>query len=214
MTGEWAVATPSMADLSLTWLAELSDQTAADQAIRSVLEVYRTGRTIETSGVRSTVKATLGRRTPDGVALHTVDTTVDSSKLSTAQLSAAQRKQMASTLSSFPTQNRAQVATFDAFGMVVFHRDSLAEASRTIDAARGKAPHFVPSAALAPLLAGSRARKDSMVIIADLGAFLTVASGHPVPGDLPALISLGYAEHNARIHVALPAATLRAVVNL
>jgi hypothetical protein len=68
------------------------------------------------------------------------------------------------------------------------------------------------SPALAPLLAASRARRDSVVIVVDLPALAAEAVGRVVTGDVPLLISFGYADHRAHVRFAAPAATIAAAL--
>ena len=84
---------------------------------------------------------------------------------------------------------------------------------RSIDAARGKIPHFAAGQILGELIAASRARKDSVLAMMDLGGILGMITGAKV-ADLPVLMSLGFADRNAHIGIALPASTLRGAVSL
>jgi hypothetical protein len=106
---------------------------------------------------------------------------------------------------------RAQIATFDRLGLVVSSRDSVQDAARAIDPARGKAARFA-APHVRELLAGSRARTDSLAMMLDLSAVVSSVRG-AAPAAMPLLVSFGFADRNAHIRVALPAATLHAAVN-
>ncbi len=192
--------------MSITQLFRISEATAAQKAIGALLDLFKAGRSVDTMGMTSTIKANPGTTMHDGVALRSYDLTYDFSKVAPAQ-----RKAMETMLPG--TQARAQIATFDTLSMVVLAPDSLAEAGRTIDAARGKAPHFVAPTLTGELLAASRARKDSIAMMMDLGAILAGITGRSPSGVAPILLTLGCADHNAHLRLGLPAATLRAAVN-
>ena len=106
--------------MAFTQVSGLSDTKAADKAIASMLELFKTGRTVDAMGMSTTIKANPGTTAHDGFTLRSYDTMYDLSKLPPAQ-----RQTMAAM---FPgTQTRAQIANFDALGMVVF---ALTSASR------------------------------------------------------------------------------------
>jgi len=208
MTGDIAMTIQSApgTGLAFTQLFRLSDAAAAQKAITAILDLFKVGRSIEAMGMTTTIKTNPATTMHDGVALRSYEATYDLSKVEPAQ-----RKAMEAMLPS--TQARAQIATFDALGLVVLAPDSLAEAGLTIDAARGKAPHFVAPTLTGELLAASRARKDSLAMMMDLGALLAKITGRAPTVAAPILISLGCADHNAHLRLALPAVTLRAAVN-
>jgi hypothetical protein len=109
-----------------------------------------------------------------------------------------------------------QLAAFDRVGMVVVAPDGPAVAGRVIDAARGKAPHFVASAAIAAFLAGARARRESIVMTFDFASLLGMIGGARAAapsGVPPFMFSLGFADHRCHFRLGLPSAALRAAVN-
>jgi hypothetical protein len=157
-------------------------------------------------GITGTIKANPGTTVHDGVALRSYEATYDLSKMPPAQ-----RQAMEATLPG--AQVRTQIATFDALGVIALGPDSLTEAGLAIDAARGKAPHFVAPTLTGELLAASRARKDSVAMMMDLGALLAKITGSAPTTAAPILMSLGCADHNAHLRLVLPVVTLRTAVN-
>lgn len=208
MTGEFAGAVRIVPGTGMTFtqLYGTADTAAAGKALTSMLELFKAGRTIEMGYMSTTLKANPDPEAYDGVTLRSYDTTYDLSKAP-----AAQRRAMEAMLPA--GAHRAELATFDELTMVVIAPDSLAEAKRSIDAARGKLPHFAAGQIVSELIAASRARKDSLVAMLDLGWMLGMITGAKV-ADLPMLMSLGFADQNAHIGIALPAATLRGAMRI
>jgi hypothetical protein len=207
MTGDIAMAmriAPGTG-MAFTQLYGLSDPRAADQAVRSMLELFKAGRTLDTTNLSTTIKTSPDTTAYDGVTLRSYDTTFDLSKVP-----AAQRQTVESLTPG--GQQRSYIATFDALGMLVAAPEGLPEAKRSIDAARGKTARLVPGAVLGELLTASRARKDSLAMMLDLGAVIAAATGKPAATAQPVVVALGFADRNAHVRVALPAATLRAAM--
>jgi hypothetical protein len=205
MTGEIALAMQigRGTGLAFTQLYGVTNAAAADKALAGILALFKVGRTIQLANMSTTIQANPGTSSHDGVVLRSYDTTSDLSKIP-----ADQRKAMAAVMPD--GVQHVQMATFDGLSMIVAAPDSLAEAGRAIDAARGKAGHFVASADVERLLAAVRARKDSIAMMIDFGgvlAMLTGASAQPQP----AMISFGTADRSAHLRIALPAATVRAL---
>jgi hypothetical protein len=206
-TGEVAMAmsmpmSPG-AGLAMTQLFGLADPAAADKAIVRALDLFKAGRTMSIAGISTTTKSHPATTVHDGVTLRRYDTTHDVSKAPAAQRAAmeAMVKGMAAS---------ARIATFDSLGLIAVAPDSAAEAHRMIDAARGKGSRFIATPATADLIAGSRSRKDSMVIVLDLGALVSAMTGGKV-GVQPVVMSIGFADRNAHFRVAAPAASVRAI---
>jgi hypothetical protein len=107
----------------------------------------------------------------------------------------------------------AQIAVFDALTMLVVTSDGLADAKRTIDASRGQAAHYTAGGEVAGLLSGSRTRKDSVAMVMDFGVILGMVAGAKI-GDLPLLVSLGFADHNAHIRMAVPVTTAQTLMKI
>jgi len=208
MTGDIAMAMRILpgTGMAFTQLYGLSDPRAADRAVVSMLELFKAGRTLDVTNLSTTIKANPGSTSYDGVTLRSYDTTIDLSKVPPAQRTAMERMSPGGV-------QRSHLAAFDALGLLVAAPDSLAETQRSIDAARGKAAHFVPGAVLGDLLAASRARKDSLAMMLDLGAVIAAATGRTAAASQPLVVSFGFTDRKAHLRVALPAATIRAAVN-
>jgi hypothetical protein len=129
----------------------------------------------------------------------------------------AQRKAMEAVIPT--TSTGAHVAAFDHLGLIAVAPSSRAEAERAIDAARGKAPHYTAPPAVGQLLASSRARKDSVWAMVDVGgviARMAAASGAAAPtpsAPTPFVFSFGCADHNGHFRLAAPASSARTAVN-
>jgi hypothetical protein len=111
------------------------------------------------------------------------------------------------------------VAAFDRLGLIALAPNSRVEAERAIDAARGKAPHFTAPAVAGQMLASSRARKDSMAVVLDIGAILSAmptmpgAPARAPTGPIVFVLSFGCADRNAHFRIAAPASSARTAVN-
>jgi len=206
LTGDFAM-TAQIArgtGMTTTMLYGTASASAANNAIAGMLALFKTGRTVAITNLSTTITASPETASHDGVTLRGYDTVVDYSKAPPAQQQVLEAMAPSGT-------HRTMVAAFDAVSMAVLGKDSLAEARRTIDAVRGKTAHFAPSSAVGGLLAASRARKDSGAMVMDLGQFFGAMTGKPM-ADLPMLLALGFADHNAHIRLAVPAATAQTVM--
>jgi hypothetical protein len=191
--------------MAMTQLYGTADPAAAKTALDTMLDLFKAGRTLDMGNISATIKSNPGSTLHEGVVLRSYDTTYDLSKVPPAQ------RQITESMMPGGTQ-RAQIAAFDELAVVVTAPDSLAEAKRTIAAARGKGAHFVASKTAGPLLAISRAHKDSLAALIDLGAILGTVTGAKL-ADLPMLMALGFTDRNVHLRFALPAVTLRGMMN-
>jgi len=191
--------------MAFTQLYGTSDTSAADKALVTLLDLFKAGRTMTVGKSSSTIRSSAGTTEQRGVALRSYDTTVDLSKMT-----AAERQPMTAMM---PTgTQRAYLGTFDKLTMFVAAPDSLDEAGRAIDAARGKAAHFVASPAIGTLLDATRARKDSFAAVVDIAPFLAAAG--VTASELTFLTSLGFADKAMHLRFALPSTTLAAAAKL
>lgn len=193
--------------MSAAQLFGVSDAAAADRAIAGMLDLFKIGRTVDAAQISTTVKAAPDTPAHDGVALRGYRVSYDLSNTPPAQ-----RKMMEQLARAGGADTR--IATFDGVGAIATGPDSAAEAGRMIDAARGRAARFVPPPALAALLAGSRARKESVVMTFDVGGMLAAIAGGPPRGgaDAPFSFSLGFADRRAHVRIAAPVASVRAAM--
>jgi hypothetical protein len=181
------------AGMTMTQLFGIADRPQADKAVDNLLAIFRTGRTFDMLGIGTTMKTAQGAKPHDG----TVDLTYDFSKAP-----APTRAAMQTMIPNGVTSTR--IVTFDQLGLIAMAHDSASAATRAIDAARGKTPH-VTAAPIAKMISASRARKESVVMVFDLAGLLGKLSAAPAP----LMMSLGFADHNAHIRIAAPAATIR-----
>jgi hypothetical protein len=214
MTGEMAATARTVpgGGFAFTQLFGVSDAAAADRAMGAILSLYKDGQSFEAMGMTTTIKVNPGTVPHDGVALRSYESSVDFSKVRPADKAIAEAMTAKT--------SRVHVGVFDRLGLIAFGPDSLAEATRAIDAARGKIPRFTAPPSVGQLLASSRARKDSIVLMMDLGAIMSsmaAAAGKPAqpPAAIqPLVISFGGADRAAHLRVAVPASTARSAVNL
>ncbi|MGH2897646.1 MAG: hypothetical protein ACRDMZ_03155, partial [Solirubrobacteraceae bacterium] len=214
MTGEIALAarfSPG-AGMTFTQLFGVSDTAAADRAFAAIFALFKDGKTVEAMGIGTTVKANPGTVAHGGVAMRSYAASYDLSKVPEAN-----RKTMEAVLPK--TALGGHVAAFDHLGLIALAPNSQVEAERAIDAARGKAPHFTAPAVVGQMLASSRARKDSVAMVFDVGAIM---SGMPtMPGAPPRtptgpivfVLSFGCADRNAHFRIVAPASSARTAVN-
>jgi hypothetical protein len=209
MTGDLAMAMQIApgTGMAFTQLFGLSDAKAADKAMTAMLELFKAPRTMDLPNATTTIHANPDATIYDGVKLRSYETTYDLSKAQPAQ-----RKAMEAMLPG--GTHHTQIAAFDGLGIVIASPDSLADAKRAIDAARGKPPRFVAGSALGDLFAASRAHKDSVAMVFDLGGLLGAITGATGGSGQPMMVSLGCADQRAHLRIALPAATARAAANL
>lgn len=207
MTGDVASAiafTPGKG-MAFTQLYGTTDTAAADKAMVALLDLFKNGRTMTMGKATTTIHSNAGTTQQHGIALRSYDTVSDFSKMT------PEEKKGATFVSPSGTQ-RAYIGSFDKLTMVVAAPDSLAEAGRAIDAVRGKAAHFVATAAIGTLLDAARARKDSVAAVIDAGPILAGAGIQA--SDVTFLTSLGFADKAMHIRLALPSASLATVIKV
>ncbi|HZJ65273.1 MAG TPA: hypothetical protein VFD36_17295, partial [Kofleriaceae bacterium] len=137
MTGEVAVVARfgGPGGMAFTQMFGVTDAAAADRAFAAMLGLFKNGQTFDTLGITMTIKSNPGTVAHDGVALRSYETGYDFAKVPEAD-----RKAMEAL---YPGHSIAvHLGAFDRLATVAFGPDSLAEAKRGIDAARGKAPRF------------------------------------------------------------------------
>ena len=206
VTGDFAMAMQIApgTGMTMTMLYGIANPGAANKSLDAILALFKTGRTLTAMNLSTTITASPETASHDGVTLRGYDTVTDYAKATPAQQQAMEAIAPAGA-------RRTLLGAFDALTAIVMAKDSLAEARRTIDAARGKTAHFAPSSAASGLLAGSRARKDSVAMVMDLGTMIAAFTGAKVT-DLPVVGALGFADHNAHIRMAVPAATAQTLM--
>src|SRR5688572_26586380 len=139
MTGEIAVVARfapgagAPSGMAFTQVFGVTDAAAADKAFAAMLGLFKNGQTFDMLGVGMTIKAHPSTVAHGVVALRSYETSYDFAKVPEAD-----RKAMEQMYPRGPTA--VHLGAFDRLGMVAFGADSLSEARRAIDAARGKAP--------------------------------------------------------------------------
>jgi hypothetical protein len=198
-TGDFAMAMQMMGGkgMEVTQLFGLADGKAADKAIGQLLEAFKKPQTVTTMGMSVTHTASPKTTTHDGVTLRGYDVAYDMSKA--APESKAMMERMIP-----KTGLTARVATFDQLGAVAVSADGNVGVAAAIDAARNKGKRFTPPAQVTDFLAGSRTRKESLVMVMDIGGLVGMG-----PAGRAMMISMGFADKRAHLRITLPATTIR-----
>ncbi len=203
-TGDLAMAMQMMGPkgMEVTQLFGVADPKAADKAIGQLLDAFKKPQPVTTMGMTVTHTTSPKTTTHDGVTLRGYDVTYDLSKAPPDARTMMEKMIPKTGLT-------ARGAIFDRLGVLGMSADGATTAAAAIDAARGKGKRYVPPAAVADFLAGSRARKESLAIVADLGAFTGLgATGRAL------MMSLGFADKRAHLRLTLPAATFRGLAGM
>ncbi len=198
-TGDFAMAMQMTGGkgMEVTQLFGLADPKTADKAIGQLLDAFKKPQSVTTMGMTVTHVTNTKPATHDGVAIRGYDVTYDLSKAA-PETRAAMEKMIPK------TGLTTRAATFDKLGVVGVSADGAASAAAAIDAARGKGKRYAPPAQVADFLAGSRARKESVAMVMDLGGIMGLgASGRAL------MISMGFADKRAHLRITLPASTIR-----
>jgi hypothetical protein len=185
----------------ITQLFGIANPRTADAAMGRLFNAFKKPVTTTMMGLTSTHTLNPRPAAHDGVAIRGVDVRYDLSK-ATPDARAAMEKMI--------SKNGAalRAATFDKLGLVVSSADGATSVTAAIDAARGKGKRYAPTAQVAGFLAGSRARKESVALVIDLGGAMGMgASGRVV------MMSMGFADRRAHLRLALPAATIRGLAS-
>jgi hypothetical protein len=168
-----------------------------DKAIGQLLEAFKKPQSVTTMGMTITHTTSPTPTTHDGVAIRGYDVAYDLSK-APPETKTTMGKMIPS------TGLTARVATFDGLGILGLSADGAASAAAAIDAARGKGKRYAPPAQVADFLTGSRARKESLAMVMDLGGIMgTGGSGRAV------MVSMGFADKRGHLRITLPVATVR-----
>ncbi|HWO21730.1 MAG TPA: hypothetical protein VNO30_23330 [Kofleriaceae bacterium] len=183
--------------MELTQLFGISDEKAGSKAMDQLFDALKKPLTTTMMGMTTTQTLNPKPATHDGVTIRTIDITYDLSK-APPDTKAAMEKMIAKSGAATRT------ALFDKLGLVVMAADGGAGATAAIDAVRGKGKRYAPPAQVTDFLAGSRVRKESVAMIADIGAAMGLgAAGRTM------MLSMGFADKRAHFRLALPAATIR-----
>ncbi|HEX8109337.1 MAG TPA: hypothetical protein VF516_16505 [Kofleriaceae bacterium] len=203
LTGDFAVAidVSATAPVTFTYLAGLTSTAAGERTLATYIAATQGGYSLQTFNGVFWAKPSPKLTIYHGVTLHSIDLVSQPSTVSPAGPSPLPVDRL---------DGRVEYAAFDGLGMELKADDSEREAIRTIDAARGKAPHFV----LPPLLQASSGRGDSLVLILDIARMIEAVWGHAAAGAPPLVVTAGRADQDARITIAIPAVVLRMAASL
>jgi hypothetical protein len=184
--------------MEMSQLFGVTDTKGAERAIGQVLDSFKRPQVTTQMGMTITYQASPAAAAHDGVALRGIDASYDLSKATPDARAMVEKMVPNKTIAT-------RIGVFDKLGAVSTGGDGVAGTAAVIDAARGKARRFAPPAQVGDFLAGSRARKESLAMVIDLGGIsgAAAAAGHLV------MASIGFADQRAHLRLTLPAATFR-----
>ena len=192
------------AGMTAAYLIGTSDPKAVDAAFAKLIDALGKARTVDIAGTEATIKAAAPGQ-HDGVTVRAYDTTYDLAKLDPVKRKAMERMLGGSDVS------RAAMAAFDKLAVfaIAGSADPIAAAGVDIDTARGKGAHYAPTKDVERILAASRARKDSAVMLID---FATFGALMPQPTKLTGtmVMTTGFADGAAHLRLSMPIATFQA----
>jgi hypothetical protein len=213
MTGELAVSTGlDGTAVVMYFVSALADQPAAETALSTVYPLFKTatptpptgklappaGKTLPPAGKTGTTTVGAAKVTytsapdvkVDDVTVHVEETTVE--------------KPLGPRFPGMTSTVRwaAAVAVFDNLLVVCGSNNQVADASRGIQVARGKAPGYVAPPELAAEITAAKNRHDSLV-----GAFDASAAG----GKGVATATVGFADARIHVRVTVPTSVVRSL---
>jgi hypothetical protein len=203
-TGDFAMAMQMNGPkgMEVTQLFGVADPRGAGRALGQLLDAFKKPQTVTTMGMTVTHVANPRPTTHDGVAIRGYDVTYDLSKAPPETKTVIEKMVPKTGLTT-------RVAIFDQLGAVGLSADGAASTQAAIDAARGKGKRYAPPAAVTDFLAGSRARKESVAMVMDVGGIMAGA-----PTGRALMLSMGFSDKRAHLRITLPAATIRGLTGV
>lgn len=192
--GDFAALAPVPGDegMQMVQLLTVSDSAkAADYSRQFGQAVAARAEGIEVMGMKQTIAFQPKVFEHDGVAVAEQRTTFDTSD--------GEPEQQAAMEAMGGLEMTSYIAGFDAYlGMTMGSTDRM---RALIDTARGKAPGFVAEGGMVRALDMTRARKDSLMVLADLGVLY--GSLGTVPDDAPRVLalSLGFVDGSPNLFI-------------
>jgi hypothetical protein len=183
--------------MEFSMLLGVTDDKAGEKAVGRMLDAVKKPVSTTMMGMTTTQVLSPNTTTHDGVTIRAIETTYDLSK-ATPETRAAVEKMIAK-----GGTTTTRLAVLDQLVAFAASPDGSA-ATATIDAVRGKGKRYTPAAVAADFLAGSRARKESLAAVMDIGLVTGTGPGRMV------MLAMGFADKRAHLRFALPAATMRA----
>ncbi|HEY4243850.1 MAG TPA: hypothetical protein VGM88_28750 [Kofleriaceae bacterium] len=187
-------------------IAGITDERAAAAAFDKMFAALRSGYSYDHLGIKTTIAA-IPPIAYDGISVSGISTKFDTTKATPAQ--AAAMAAMAPT-----GTHDSRIAVLDH--LMVAASGSDAQMTQAIDAIRGKAA-YKPAPQIATLLAWSRAHKDSIAMVMDMGGLAGMMGGPPNPmmAKLGAMLfTVGAADGNAHVRFVLPTASVAAMAGI
>jgi hypothetical protein len=179
--------------MAMSQLFALTDDKAASRAIDHLLKLFATGRVVDMMSVSMLMKSSPASD-HNGIQVRGYDVSYDYTAAPAATRKAMEK--MAPSGVAVP----ARVATFDHVAVVTMGKS---DPNVAIDAARGTANRFAPSAFTADFLTAARARKDSLMMSLDIGAI----TGKSLGGEM--IMSAGFIGKTAHCRLTMPVTMLR-----
>ena len=189
--------------MTMTQIAGLDDRAAAKAALDRILARFANGQTRQVGPTAVTYRAITPPLEHDHVPLLRFETTYDTSHAPSAT------RAMIARMSPGMVQHTA-FATFDHELVFAMARDAAGEVARAIDVARGNAAGLTLPPASAALVDAARARKDSAILVIDVGSLLS-GFGHGSGTPAPFSMTLGAAGGALHLGFTLPVASIQAL---
>jgi hypothetical protein len=182
------IANPQTPKFDATYLMGASDaemmRTGWREMMRHMASRSKDG-PAEMMGMKFDIKFEEKALEVDGVEVDRYET-----KLNLTDMNQEQRAMMAAA----QVDQRMHVATFDDVAVMSLSSNSETLVKSAIEAARGKAPGYEPTGAIAAALARSTSLKESLVFTVDVGAL--APSGVPIPFKL---VTMGFGQERGAL---------------
>jgi hypothetical protein len=203
-TGEVAMVMAfSPAGMAMQEIFPVTDGARVEQAVRRQLGAMAKARTMESFGMKITMTGIPDAGRHDDVPIAAYEQTIEMP----AEWTAASPPGSAFASRMFENGVRSQIAVVDGVGAASLGPAGANGMDLVIDALRGKAPTWQPSAEQAELLTDSRRRQESLAMLMDIGALFAAFTGAPEPesGGSSLLFAMGFADGASHLRFAVPA---------
>ena len=190
------------AGMAMTQLIGITDSHAADAAVAGIAQVLADGRPMSSGRLTQTMRSLPGTTDHDGVAIHSFETTFD------ASADTASRRHMAEVMVPGGKQS-VRVAVLDRSIVYAMGGEADTVIGNLIDTTKGKRAGYVAQPPASRMIDAAAARKDSAIMLIDIAMLRQLGQS---TGSAPVAVTFGKAGAQLRLHVSVPAASLRSVM--
>lgn len=185
--------------MEISQVFPLTDANALPAAIDKFNAWLGNGKTLTQMNIKTTL-VPAATESVNGTPVRGYDMTYDATAVVQERQMSAQMAQMM-----MPNKSGARLAMVDKLAVVAMSVDPKPTISNAIAAATGKTAGFTPIGATATLLGTARSHKDSLAIVADIGAVMGKSS-------MPFMMSLGFVGAHAHIRTTVPSEVVKLAV--